>query len=332
MIKIGINGFGRIGKLVFRLLQNKPDIEIVGINDPANTETLAHLLKYDSAHGLFSGTIEVGDDNLIVNGKTIQVYHEKIPANIPRTMHGADIVIEASGIFTSREQLSQHLSSGARKVILTCPPKDALDKTIIIGINEKTLSPNDRIISNASCTANCVAPMLKVLQDNFVINRVFMNTVHPATNNQSLIDAPRADLRRSRTALSNIIPTTSTAIPVIKELMPFLTDRFDGFATRVPVEDGSLIELNALVEKKTSIGEINETFLKAATNELKGIMEFTSDPIVSSDIIGNPHSVIFDSFCTKVLQNNFIQVVGWYDNEFGYSNRVVDLIEMVSRL
>ncbi len=332
MIKIGINGFGRIGKLVFRLLQNKPDIEIVGINDPANTETLAHLLKYDSAHGLFSGTIEVGDDNLIVNGKTIQVYHEKIPANIPRTMHGADIVIEASGIFTSREQLSQHLSSGARKVILTCPPKDALDKTIIIGINEKTLSPNDRIISNASCTANCVAPMLKVLQDNFVINRVFMNTVHPATNNQSLIDAPRADLRRSRTALSNIIPTTSTAIPVIKELMPFLTDRFDGFATRVPVEDGSLIELNALVEKKTSIGEINETFLKAATNELKGIMEFTSDPIVSSDIIGNPHSVIFDSLCTKVLQNNFIQVVGWYDNEFGYSNRVVDLIEMVSRL
>jgi len=289
-------------------------------------------LKYDSAHGLFSGTIEVGDDNLIVNGKTIQVYHEKIPANIPRTMHGADIVIEASGIFTSREQLSQHLSSGARKVILTCPPKDALDKTIIIGINEKTLTPNDRIISNASCTANCVAPMLKVLQDNFVINRVFMNTVHPATNNQSLIDAPRADLRRSRTALSNIIPTTSTAIPVIKELMPFLTDRFDGFATRVPVEDGSLIELNALVDKNTSVEEINETFLKAATNELKGILAFTSDPIVSSDIIGNPHSVIFDSLCTKVLQGNFIQVVGWYDNEFGYSNRVVDLIELISRL
>jgi len=332
MIKIGINGFGRIGKLVFRLLQNNPEIEIVGINDPANTETLAHLLKYDSAHGLFSGTIEVGDDNLIVNGKTIQVYHEKIPANIPRTMHGADIVIEASGIFTSREQLSQHLSSGARKVILTCPPKDALDKTIIIGINEKTLTPNDRIISNASCTANCVAPMLKVLQDNFVINRVFMNTVHPATNNQSLIDAPRADLRRSRTALSNIIPTTSTAIPVIKELMPFLTDRFDGFATRVPVEDGSLIELNALVDKNTSVEEINETFLKAATNELKGILAFTSDPIVSSDIIGNPHSVIFDSLCTKVLQGNFIQVVGWYDNEFGYSNRVVDLIELISRL
>ncbi|MEI6123957.1 MAG: type I glyceraldehyde-3-phosphate dehydrogenase [Bacteroidota bacterium] len=330
--KIGINGFGRIGKLVFRLLQNKPDIAIVGINDTANTETLAHLLKYDSAHGRFLGTIEIANDTLIVNGKPIQVYHERIPAKIPRTMHGADIVIEASGMFTTREQLAQHLSSGARKVILTCPPKDQLDKTIIIGINENTLTPSDCIVSNASCTANCVAPMLKVLHDSFGIDRVFMNTVHPATNNQSLIDAPRNDLRRSRTALSNIIPTTSTAIAVVKELMPFLEGKFDGFATRVPVEDGSLIELNALLLKNTSVAEINKVFLEAAQGYLMGVLDYTADAIVSSDIIGNSHSAIYDSLCTRVLQGNFVQVVGWYDNEFGYSNRVVDLIEKIAKL
>jgi len=330
-LKIGINGFGRIGKLVFRLLQEKPDIEIVGINDPADITTLAHLLKYDSAHGRFSGSIEISDNKLIVNNKPIQVYHERIPADIPRTMHGADVVIEASGLFTTREQLSQHLSSGARKVILTCPAKDALDKTIIIGINENTLTSEDRIISNASCTANCAAPMLKILHENFGIEKVFMNTVHPATNNQRLIDAPHPDLRRSRTALTNIIPTTSTAIAVIKGLMPFLNDRFDGLATRVPVDDGSLIEFTALVEKETSVSEVNKAFEKAANGGLKGIVEYTSDPIVSSDIIGNPHSAIFDSRPTKVLTGNFIQVIGWYDNEFGYSSRVVDLIGLMKK-
>ncbi len=330
-VKIGINGFGRIGKLVFRLLQDKPDIDIVGINDPASIETLAHLLKYDSAHGRFAGNIEISENKLIVNNKPIQVYHERIPADIPRTMHGADIVIEASGLFTTREQLSQHLSSGARKVILTCPPKDALDKTIIIGINENTLSPDDRIISNASCTANCAAPLLKILQENFFIEKVFMNTVHPATNNQRLIDAPHPDLRRSRTALTNIIPTTSTAIAVIKELMPFLNDCFDGLATRVPVDDGSLIEFTAIVKKNTTITEVNTAFEKAANGAFRGIVEYTSDPIVSSDIIGNSHSAIFDSRPTKVLKGNFIQIIGWYDNEFGYSSRVVDLIGLMRK-
>ena len=329
---MGINGFGRIGKLVFRLLQHKPDIEIVGINDPADIVTLAHLLKYDTAHGRFDGEVAIEGESLWVNGKAIAVYHAMAPSDIPQTMHGADIVIEASGKFTTREQLVHHLESGARRVVLTCPPKGALDKTIIIGINEKTLTADDHIISNASCTANCVAPLLNVLHENFGIKSVFMNTVHPATNNQSLIDAPRTDLRRARTALTNIIPTTSTAIPVIMELMPFLVGRFDGFATRVPVDDGSLIELNAVVDRETSVEEINEVFRSVAENHLKGVMEFTRDAIVSSDIVGNAHSVVFDSLMTKVLQGNFIQIVGWYDNEYGYSNRVVDLIDLIREL
>ncbi|HOY30404.1 MAG TPA: type I glyceraldehyde-3-phosphate dehydrogenase [Bacteroidales bacterium] len=330
-LKIGINGFGRIGKLVFRLLQEKPDIEIVGINDPANIITLAHLLKYDSAHGRFSGTVDISGNKLIVNKKPIEVYHEQIPADIPRTMHGADIVIEASGLFTTRDQLSQHLTSGAEKVILTCPPKDELDKTIIIGINEDTITSNDRIISNASCTANCAAPLLKIVHDNFGIERIFMNTVHPATNNQRLIDAPHPDLRRSRTALTNIIPTTSTAIPLIKKLMPFLNDCFDGLATRVPVDDGSLIEFAIVVKKNTNADEVNHSFRQASIGVYKGIVEYTSDPIVSGDIIGNPHSAIFDSRCTKVLKDNFIQIIGWYDNEYGYSSRVVDLIGLMKK-
>ncbi len=330
--KIGINGFGRIGKLVFRLLQHKPDIEIVGINDPADIVTLAHLLKYDTAHGRFDGEVAIEGESLRVNGKAIAVYHAMAPSDIPQTMHGADIVIEASGKFTTREQLAQHLKSGARRVVLTCPPKGTLDKTIIIGINENTLTADDHIISNASCTSNCVAPLLKVLQETFGIKSVFMNTVHPATNNQSLIDAPRTDLRRARTALTNIIPTTSTAIPVIMELMPHLVGRFDGFATRVPVDDGSLIELNAVVDRETSVEEINEVFRMASEKQLKGVMEFTRDAIVSSDIVGNAHSVVFDALMTKVLQGNFVQIVGWYDNEYGYSNRVVDLIDLIREL
>lgn len=330
-VKIGINGFGRIGKLVFRLLQEKPDIEIVGINDPADTKVLAHLLKYDTAHGKFSGTIEVTGDKLVVNGKKINVYHEKAPAMIPRTMHGTDIVIESSGVFTSREQLMQHLKSGARKVILTCPPTGELDKTIIIGVNEDTLSNSDTIISNASCTANCAATLLKIMHENFVIEKVFMNTVHPATNNQRLVDAPHSDLRRSRTALTNIIPTTSTAVPVIKELMPYLSDCFDGLATRVPVDDGSLIELNIVVRENTDITAVNNAFRIAAEGKYKGIIEYTCDPIVSGDIIGNPHSAIFDSLSTKVIKNDFVQIIGWYDNEFGYSSRVVDLIKLMKK-
>jgi glyceraldehyde 3-phosphate dehydrogenase len=328
-IRIGINGFGRIGKLVFRLMLQNKNFEVIGINDTAEINTLAHLLKYDSAHGPFQRTVEVQGENLIINGKPIMIFHENLPANIPRTMRGADIVIESSGIFLTREILAGHLESGAKKVILTCPPKNALDKTIIIGINENTLSENDSIISNASCTANSVAPMLKILHEKFGIVQAFMNTVHPATNNQRLIDAPHKDLRRSRTALTNIIPTTSTAIPIIIELMPFLKEKFNGLATRVPVEDGSLIEITAQLSSQVTAEEINKAFYDASNDTLKNIVQYCSDPIVSSDVIGNPHSLVFDSLLTKVLSGNFVQVIGWYDNEYGYSNRVVDLAKII---
>jgi glyceraldehyde 3-phosphate dehydrogenase len=232
-------------------------------------------------------------------------------------------------MFLTREILKGHLESGAKKVILTCPPQDPLDKTIIIGINENTLTEKDNIISNASCTANSVAPMLKVLHEKFGIVQAFMNTVHPATNNQRLIDAPHKDLRRSRTALSNIIPTTSTAIPIIIELMPHLKRKFDGLATRVPVEDGSLIEITAQLNSQVTTEEINKAFYDASVGQLKDIIQYCSDPIVSSDVIGNSHSLVFDSLLTKVLSGNFIQVIGWYDNEYGYSNRVVDLAKLI---
>jgi glyceraldehyde 3-phosphate dehydrogenase len=328
-IRIGINGFGRIGKLVFRLMQDDDNFEVVGINDTADINTLAHLLRYDSAHGSFHGSVEMQGEKLIVNGKPIMIFHENLPANIPRTMRGADIVIESSGIFLTREMLTGHLESGAKKVILTCPPQDALDKTIILGINEDTLTKNDRIISNASCTANSVAPIIKILHEKFGLVQAFMNTVHPATNNQRLIDAPHKDLRRSRTALSNIIPTTSTAIPIIIELFPFLKNKFDGLATRVPVEDGSLIEITAQLSSDVTKEEVNKAFYDASTGHLKNIIEYCFDPIVSGDVIGNPHSVIFDSLLTKVLSRNFVQVIGWYDNEYGYSNRVVDLAKII---
>jgi glyceraldehyde 3-phosphate dehydrogenase len=329
-IRIGINGFGRIGKLVFRLMLQNNDFEVAGINDTADINTLAHLLRYDSAHGPFLGSVEVSDGKLIVNGKPISVYHENIPANIPRTMSGADIVIESSGMFLTRESLIGHLQSGAKKVILTCPPQNPLDKTIIIGINEDTLTLDDSLISNASCTANSVAPLIKILDEKFGLEQAFMNTVHPATNNQRLIDAPHKDLRRSRTALTNIIPTTSTAIPIIIELFPFLKDKFDGLATRVPVEDGSLIEVTAELSECVSPEELNKAFYEASVGNHKNIIQYCKDPIVSSDIIGNPHSVVFDSLLTKVLSGNFVQIIGWYDNEFGYSNRVVDLAKILA--
>jgi glyceraldehyde 3-phosphate dehydrogenase len=329
LIRVGINGFGRIGKLVFRLMQQDSDFEVVGINDTADINTLAHLLKYDSAHGPFRGSVEVQGDKLFVNGKAIMIFHENLPANIPKTMFGTDIVIESSGMFLTRESLTGHLLSGAKKVILTCPPQNTLDKTIIIGINENSITEKDRIISNGSCTANSVAPMIKVLHEKFGLVQAFMNTVHPATNNQRLIDAPHKDLRRSRTALTNIIPTTSTAIPIIIELFPFLKGKFDGLATRVPVEDGSLIEITAQLSSKVSKEKVNKAFYEASFSKLKTIIQFCNDPVVSSDIIGNPHSVIFDSLLTKVLSGNFVQVIGWYDNEYGYSNRVVDLAKIL---
>jgi glyceraldehyde 3-phosphate dehydrogenase len=331
-IRAGINGFGRIGKLVFRLMQENPRFEVVGINDTEPVQTLAHLLRYDSAHGKFNGDVYCEGENLIVNGKSIPVFHEPDPSRIPEIMGGTKVVIESSGKFVTRESLEAHIAGGAEKVILTCPAADPLDKTVIIGVNEKELNSQHKIVSNASCTANCVAPMVKVLHDGFGLKEAFMNTVHPATNNQRLIDAPHTDLRRSRTALTNIIPTTSTAIPIVWELFPFLKGNFNGLATRVPVQDGSLIELVAKIETPATAQEINNIFKSAASNQMKGIIQYSDEPLVSGDIIGNPHSLLFDSLLTKVLENGMVQLIGWYDNEYGYSNRVVELAEMLGQL
>lgn len=332
MIRIGINGIGRIGKLVFRLVHRRDDMEVVAINDPMPAETLAYLLKYDSVHGSFSRDISLGENpNLLnINGHSLRKYAARDPQNIPWHDHDVDIVIDSSGEFVNRSMLQRHLKPGVKKIILSCPPDEALDNMVVIGVNEDTLKPQHTIISNASCTTNCIAPVLKVLDDSFGIDRAFMNTVHPYTNSQRVLDAPHRDLRRARSAAVNIIPTTTSAIKAVGELMPMLKGRFDGFASRVPVSDGSFVELSAILKIKTNSEEINSLLEKASHNEMHGIIEYCSDPIVSKDIIGNPHSAIFDSLCTKVLGGNYVQLLVWYDNEFGYSNRLVELVELVS--
>lgn len=330
-LKIGINGFGRIGKIVYRLLADDPNIDVVAINDLAETATLAHLLKYDSVHGIFKADISFDENYLYVNNKKTLVIREKEPSKIPKTDLGIDIVIESSGRFTKKALLQQHIDSGANKVILSCPAEDELDKTIIIGVNDNELLHKHKIISNASCTSNCIAPVLKILNDAFGVEKAFMNTVHPFTNNQSILDAPHKDLRRARTSGNNIIPTTTTAIKAVHTVMPYFIDRFDGIATRVPVSDGSYVELTALLKKSSNVEEINKLFKKSSEENYYRIVDYCNEPIVSSDIIDNPNSAIFDSLATKVINGNFIQIIVWYDNEFGYSNRVVDLIRILSK-
>ena len=332
MIRIGINGIGRIGKLVFRLVHRRDDMEVVAINDPMPAETLAYLLKYDSVHGSFSRDISLGENpNLLnINGHSLRKYAARDPQNIPWHDHDVDIVIDSSGEFVNRSMLQRHLKPGVKKIILSCPPDEALDNMVVIGVNEDTLKPQHTIISNASCTTNCIAPVLKVLDDSFGIDRAFMNTVHPYTNSQRVLDAPHRDLRRARSAAVNIIPTTTSAIKAVGELMPMLKGRFDGFASRVPVSDGSFVELSAILNKKTTGEEINSMLEQASLNGMRGIIEYCTEPIVSKDIVGNPHSAIFDSICTKVLGGTFVQLIVWYDNEFGYSNRLVELVKLVS--
>lgn len=329
MIRIGINGIGRIGKLVFRLVQQRDDMEVVAVNDPMPLETLVHLLKYDSIHGLFSRDIRRGDkqDEIRVNGHVVKKYAELHPEYINWDEHSVDVVIDSSGEFLDMKTLSGHLKPGVKKVILSCPPAEELDNMVVIGVNEHSLGPKHRIISNASCTTNCIAPVLKILDDHFGIDRAMMNTVHPYTNSQNVIDAPHKDLRRARCANENIIPTTTSAIKAVQQILPSLKGRFDGFASRVPVSDGSFVELNAILEKKTSIYEINELMHHFSLNQMSSILEYCEDPIVSKDIVGNPHSAVFDSLCTRVLGGDFIQILAWYDNEFAYSNRIIDLIK-----
>jgi glyceraldehyde 3-phosphate dehydrogenase len=325
-IKVGINGFGRIGRLVFKAAQTKDNIEFVAVNDLTDAKTLAHLLKYDSVHGRFPGTVEVGEDSIIVNGKSVRVLAERDPENLPWGELGVDIVIESTGIFRSPDKIEKHFKAGAKKVILTVPAKGEIDATIVLGVNEDALKPEHKIVSNASCTTNCLAPMAKVLHDNFGIKRGWMTTVHAYTNDQKILDMPHSDLRRARACAHSLIPTTTGAAKAVGKVIPALKGKLDGIAMRAPVVDGSVVDLVVEVEKNTTAEEINAAMKAAAEGPLQGILEYCDDPIVSVDVIDNPASSIFDAQSTAVMDGNFVKVLSWYDNEWGYSSRVVDLI------
>ena len=330
-IKVGINGFGRIGRITFRALAKRPNIEVVAINDLADAKSLAFLLKYDSVHRRFQGTVEPKEDALIVNGKTIKLLKEKDPARLPWKDLGVEIAVESTGIFTSRADCEKHLQAGAKKVLLSAPPKDKVDTTIVLGVNQHILRPEHKIRSNASCTTNSLAPMAKVLHENFGIEKGLMTTIHAYTNDQRVTDFIHSDLRRARGAATNIIPTTTGAAKAIGEVIPELNGKLDGIALRVPVADGSITDLVVLLKKKTSREEVNQAFKQAAQGPLKGILEYCDEPIVSSDIIANPHSCILDSMSTYAIQDNLVKVMGWYDNEWGFSQRMAELIELMAR-
>lgn len=330
--KIAINGFGRIGRLVFRVMQQDPEIEVVAINDLTDAKTLAHLLKYDSTHGRYPGDVTYNGDELLVDGHAIKIMAERDPASLPWGKLGVDIVVESTGVFRKRAQIENHLKAGARKVILTVPAKDEIDNTIVMGVNDAELKAGDKIVSNASCTTNCLGPLAKVLNDAFGVKRGLMTTIHGYTNDQRILDFPHADLRRSRSAAENIIPTTTGAAIAVGKVIPALNGKLDGMAMRVPVSDGSLVDLVAELGKDVTIEEVNKAVKAAADGPLKGILEYTEDPIVSKDIIGNPHSSIFDALSTSVMEGNMVKVISWYDNEWGYSNRTVDLLKKMAAL
>ena len=327
-IKVAINGFGRIGRLVLKASYKNPQVDIVAINDLTDAKTLAHLLKYDSVHGKFDGTVSVDGNYLVINGKKIEVFAQKDPALLPWGKLGVDIVVESTGKFRNREGMQKHITAGAKKVILTVPAdsKEDVDVTIVPGVNDKMLTKNSIFVSNASCTTNCLAPVAKVLNDNFGIKRGLMNTIHSYTNDQVILDFPHKDLRRARAAAVSIIPTKTGAAKAIGLVIPALDKKMDGFAMRVPTPDGSVVDLTCELEKPATKEEINAAMKAAAEGPMKGILEYTEDPIVSIDIVGNPHSSIFDAGMTKVLDGNFAKIISWYDNEWGYSCRVAELI------
>ena len=331
MVKVGINGFGRIGRNFFRAaLKSGAQFEIVGINDLTDNATLAHLLKYDSILGRLGLPVTYTDDTITVGGKTIKVFAEKDPAALPWASVGADIVIESTGRFTKASDAKKHIEAGAKKVIISAPATDE-DITIVMGVNEKSYNGSKHhVISNASCTTNCLAPMAKVLHENFGIQRGFMTTVHAYTNDQVILDFPHKDLRRARAAATNIIPTSTGAAKAISLVLPELKGKLDGYALRVPTPTGSITDLTVELSKEVSAAEVNAAIKKAAEGELKGILMYTEDPIVSTDIVTDPHSCIFDAGITKAIGNT-VKVAGWYDNEWGYSNRLVDLITLVGR-
>lgn len=328
MKRIAINGFGRIGRMLLRVLLEKENTQVVAINDLADSKTLAHLFKYDSVHGGFQGHIESKENKVLINKQEIKFFQEKNPTNLPWKQLEIDIVIECTGLFLTKEAAEQHLNAGAKKVILSAPAKDESIKTIVLGVNEDILNGDETIVSNASCTTNSLAPLVKVVDDLCEIESAYITTVHSYTGDQRLHDAPHRDLRRARAAAVSIVPTTTGAAKAITKIFPHLDGKLGGAGIRVPVPDGSLTDFTAVVKNPKSIDEINERFRKVSQNEFKGILSYTEDPIVSIDIVDNTHSCIFDAQLTSVI-GNMVKVVGWYDNEIGYSNRLAELIDRI---
>jgi glyceraldehyde 3-phosphate dehydrogenase len=329
-IQVGINGFGRIGRSVFRIISNREDMEVVAINDLFDNEQLAYLLKYDTVMGIFDKEVTAESDAMTVDNHRVVMTEHRDPAQIPWKELGVRFVIESTGVFRIREPLEKHLVAGAEKVILTVPAKEEIDATIVIGVNDQELKPEHHIVSNASCTTNCLAPIAKILDDSFGIEEGFITTVHAYTNDQRLADVPHKDFRRSRAAGENIIPTTTGAAKAVGKVLPQLQGKLDGLAMRVPVPDGSIVDLVCRLGKKASRNDINSAVREAAAGPMKRVVEYSEAPLVSSDIIGNTHSSIFDALSTTSQEDGYARIVSWYDNEWGYSNRVVDLIGMLA--
>lgn len=325
MKKVAINGFGRIGRLAFRRMLLRSDLNVVAINDLTSVETLAHLLKFDSIHGRFDGTVEVEGGDLKVNGNIVKISAERNPSDLPWASHGIDVVVESTGVFASKDGAAKHLEAGAKKVVISAPAKGDL-KTIVLGVNDSILTSEDHIVSNASCTTNCLAPMAKVLDDTFGLEHGLITTIHAYTADQRLQDAPHKDLRRARAAALSMIPTSTGAAKAVGLVLPSLAGKLDGLAVRVPTPTGSITDLTATLSKNVSAEEVNAAMQSAANGAMKGVLEYSSDPLVSVDIVGNSHSCIFDSGLT-VAMGNTVKVFGWYDNEAGYATRVADLVE-----
>jgi len=332
-MKIAINGFGRIGRNVFKIAMERADLEVVALNDLTDPKTLAHLLKYDSTYGVYNREVEAGDDFIRVDGRDVRIFAEKNPADLPWGSLGVDVVIESTGVFRTAEGpkggYKDHIKAGARKVILTVPAKDSIDQTIVLGVNDDVLDLTNTAFSNASCTTNCLSPVAKVLNDHFGIEQGLMTTIHAYTNDQVILDMPHSDLRRARSCALSIIPTTTGAAAAVGKVIPELNGKLNGMAMRVPTPTGSIVDLVVKLKKDTTVEDINRVIKAAAEGPMKGILQYTEDPIVSRDVQGNPHSSIFDGLSTMKQGEGFFKVLAWYDNEMGYSTRVVDLAEKI---
>lgn len=330
-MRVAINGFGRIGRAVFRIAESLPEIEIVAINDLFDNNALRYLLNYDTVMGRFPGKVSIEDSEMVTPRSRARMLQERDPMQLPWKELEVDVVVESTGVFRSKAQVSMHLEAGAGRALLTVPAKDEIDYTVVMGVNEEGLAPEHRIVSNASCTTNCLAPVAKVLHDAFGIREGIINTVHAYTNDQSLADVPHSDWRRSRAAAENIIPTSTGAAKAVGEVLPELNGRLDGIASRVPVPDGSVVDLFAELEQEVTVEQVNEAVRSAARSErMRNVLEYTEEPVVSSDIIGNPHSSIFDASFTQVGGGRYLKALSWYDNEWGYSQRVCDVLGLMS--